>query len=159
MVSLCPHDFTQSRTRIEILGWRQLARASLLPLCLWSARDFSAVNRKAAVDRGFLLGRSERGVSRFHPERPSLKGADPEIYETFRIHCLQITGRPKLFFGVSEAPTLRCVPCGASAEFPEIPIHSWGVHKSVSPIPRSVSVQNVCVALTRCVIVMTATPG
>ncbi len=52
-----------------------------------------------------------------------LKGADPEIYEAFRSHCLQDYGPYEIIFGVSEADDLAVpVVRRLQQEFPKIPI-------------------------------------
>jgi ceramide glucosyltransferase len=59
--------------------------------CLWAARDY---RRSAhAAEAQFLPP-----VSILKP----LKGEDPEIYESFRSHCLQIYPKYELIFGVSD---------------------------------------------------------
>lgn len=64
-------------------------------LCLWSAASFLRV-RKAA--RGGGWPQSLPPVSILKP----LKGTDPDIYESFRSHCLQDYPEYEIIFGVSD---------------------------------------------------------
>src|SRR5256885_2083401 len=64
-------------------------------LCLWSARNFLRLNREFARKAGEFA----RPVSILKP----LKGADREIYSSFRSHCLQNYGEYEIIFGVSNA--------------------------------------------------------
>ena len=87
-------------------------------LCLWSARDYLRQRRAASLDKPGAPD-PELTVSILKP----LKGADPEIYETFRSHCLQDYGRYEIIFGVSESddpavPFVRRL----QQEFPDVPI-------------------------------------
>src|SRR3979411_2546183 len=65
-------------------------------LCLWSAAAFLRERKAADADRaaGVLPP-----VSILKP----LKGIDPEIYESFRSHCLQDYPGYEIVFGVSDA--------------------------------------------------------
>ena len=65
-------------------------------LCLWSAASFLR-NRK--VLRGSLRDETAPGISILKP----LKGVDPDIYESFRSHCLQDYPEYQIIFGVSDA--------------------------------------------------------
>src|SRR3984893_1925249 len=64
-------------------------------LCLWSAAAFLRERKAADADRaaGVLPP-----VSILKP----LKGTDPEIYESFRSHCLQDYAEYEVIFGVSD---------------------------------------------------------
>ncbi len=79
---------------IAVLG--AFSGISYYVLCLWSAAGF-LWERKAA-------GGSAR-PTRFIPAvsilKP-LKGTDPEMYETFRSHCLQDYAEYEMIFGVSD---------------------------------------------------------
>ena len=65
-------------------------------LCLWSATVFLR-DRKAAGE-GARPTQSAPPVSILKP----LKGADPEMYECFRSHCLQDYPEYEIIFGVSD---------------------------------------------------------
>jgi ceramide glucosyltransferase len=62
-------------------------------LCLWSAARFLQ-ERKAPADRALTFP----PISILKP----LKGIDPEIYESFRSHCLQDYPEYEIIFGVSD---------------------------------------------------------
>ena len=73
-------------------------------LCLWGARSFRRdVARPAIGDRPSTIDHRPSafapGVSILKP----LKGADPDIYESFRSHCVQEYPDYELIFGVSDA--------------------------------------------------------
>lgn len=80
-------------------------------LCIWSANAFL---RKARA-RGPKIS-SFPAVSILKP----LKGIDPEIYESFRSHCLQNYPEYEIIFGVSDAddPAIESVR-RLQMEFPE----------------------------------------
>ncbi len=82
-------------------------------LCLWSAAAFLH-GREA--DEGV---RSTRGLPPISILKP-LKGIDPEIYESFRSHCLQEYPEYEIIFGVSSAddPAVESVR-ELQQEFPE----------------------------------------
>jgi ceramide glucosyltransferase len=85
--------------------------------CLWSARAFLRASK--IVERS-NLGASLPAVSILKP----LKGIDPEIYESFRSHCLQdYPAQYEIIFGVSDAsdPAVASVK-QLQREFPEHPI-------------------------------------
>jgi ceramide glucosyltransferase len=82
-------------------------------LCLWSAASFL---RERNAGEGALATRSLPPVSILKP----LKGTDPEIYRSFRSHCLQDYPEYEIIFGVGEADD----PAAASVsrlqrEFPD----------------------------------------
>jgi ceramide glucosyltransferase len=79
-------------------------------LCLWSAHAFLRDSRRAPA-RDFTPA-----VSILKP----LRGADPDMYEAFRSHCLQDYPEYELLFGVAEAndPAVELVE-QLRREFPE----------------------------------------
>jgi ceramide glucosyltransferase len=83
-------------------------------LCLWSAARF--VQPRKAADKSV---RAAQGVSILKP----LRGTDPEMYESFRSHCLQDYPEYDIIFGVSNAndPAIQLVQ-QLKAEFPQRPI-------------------------------------
>src|SRR5215467_441482 len=81
-------------------------------LCVWSARRFHCNRRQPA--RSFTPP-----VSILKP----LRGVDPQMYESFRSHCVQDYPEYEIIFGVSEADD----PAAAAVEqlvreFPGCPI-------------------------------------
>src|SRR5690349_24036665 len=78
-------------TTITALG--ALCGMGYYVLCLWSARMFLR-DSKRRNGAGF-----SPPVSILKP----LKGTDPDIYESFRSHCLQDYPEYELIFGVSDA--------------------------------------------------------
>jgi ceramide glucosyltransferase len=64
-------------------------------LCLWSARAFL---RDRRAREGAHLKQDFPAVSILKP----LKGTDPDIYESFRSHCLQDYPEYEIIFGVSD---------------------------------------------------------
>jgi ceramide glucosyltransferase len=85
--------------------------------CLWSARRF--LMDRAAISNP-AVGATFPAVSILKP----LKGEDPEIYESFRSHCLQEYPQYEIIFGVSEAgdPAVLAVE-RLRREFPQRAIH------------------------------------
>src|SRR5262249_44968179 len=81
-------------------------------LCLWSARAFRRAARKPAA--AFAPP-----VSILKP----LRGVDPQMYESFRSHCVQDYPEYEIIFGVSEAddPAVEAVE-QLMREFPRCPI-------------------------------------
>jgi ceramide glucosyltransferase len=81
-------------------------------LCLWSAAKFLR-ERQAPAE---TLASSLPPVSILKP----LKGIDPEIYQSFRSHCLQDYPEYEIIFGVSEPddPAIESVK-QLQGEFPE----------------------------------------
>jgi ceramide glucosyltransferase len=80
-------------------------------LCLWSAAKFLR-QRKAAGEGA----RPTQPVSILKP----LRGTDPEMYESFRSHCLQDYADYEIIFGVSDAndPAIQLVE-QLKADFPD----------------------------------------
>jgi ceramide glucosyltransferase len=81
-------------------------------LCLWSSRAFRRAGRKPAA--AFTPP-----VSILKP----LRGVDPQMYESFRSHCVQDYPEYEIIFGVSEAddPAVEAVE-RLMREFPRCPI-------------------------------------
>jgi ceramide glucosyltransferase len=86
-------------------------------LCLYSAARF--LGRQKAAGEGSRPTQSLPPVSILKP----LKGTDPEMYQSFRSHCLQDYPEYEIIFGVSDAhdPAIGFVE-RLKAEFPEISI-------------------------------------
>jgi ceramide glucosyltransferase len=72
-------------------------------LCLWSAAKFLREREADKTRRGLVEGRS-RYTRNFPPISilKPLKGTDPEIYGSFRSHCLQDYPEYEIIFGVSD---------------------------------------------------------
>jgi len=94
-------------------------------VCLWSTAAF--LRRTKAPGEGPLRFRS--GHVRATREPPvsilkPLKGTDPEMYVSFRSHCLQDYGEYEIIFGVSDSsdPAIELVE-RLKKEFPERQIH------------------------------------
>jgi len=83
-------------------------------LCMWSAAAFLR-EQKTAGNRVYPTP-TLPGISIFKP----LKGTDPEMYDSFRSHCVQDYPEYEIIFGVSEAddPALGLVN-RLKQEFPE----------------------------------------
>src|ERR1700739_3892102 len=67
-------------------------------LCLWSALRFLR-DRKAVGGRVRSIQQPAPPVTILKP----LRGTDPEMYESFRCHCLQDYPEYEIVFGVSDA--------------------------------------------------------
>jgi ceramide glucosyltransferase len=82
-------------------------------LCLWSAAKFL---REREAGGGPRPTQELPGISILKP----LKGADPEMYEGFRSHCLQDYSEYEIIFGVSDTddPAIEGVKA-LQREFPE----------------------------------------
>jgi len=87
-------------------------------LCLWSAGWFLREQRKP-VDEGVRGTPATAPVSILKP----LRGTDPEMYQSFRSHCLQDYPEYEIIFGVNEAndPAIQLVE-RLKAEFPQLAI-------------------------------------
>jgi ceramide glucosyltransferase len=87
-------------------------------LCLWTAAGFVG-ERKAAHGARSVGGRSTSFLPPVSILKP-LKGVDPEIYQSFRSHCLQDYPEYEIIFGVSDPndPAIESVR-QLQAEFPE----------------------------------------
>jgi ceramide glucosyltransferase len=83
-------------------------------LCFWSAAEF--LREQKAADKSVRPTQGLPSVSIFKP----LKGADHEMYESFRSHCVQDYPEYEIIFGVSEAddPARELVQ-RLKQEFPE----------------------------------------
>jgi len=85
-------------------------------LCVWSARSFLHETRRRAAEAPEFAP----PISILKP----LRGTDPDIYESFRSHCLQDYTDYELIFGVSDPddPAIALVD-RLRAEFPARNIH------------------------------------
>jgi ceramide glucosyltransferase len=83
-------------------------------LCLWSAARFVRERKSAGK-----VARATPPVSILKP----LKGTDPEMYESFRSHCLQDYAEYEIIFGVSDGndPAIQQVE-RLKVEFPQLAI-------------------------------------
>jgi ceramide glucosyltransferase len=83
-------------------------------LCIWSATSF--LREQKAADKSVRPPQALPSVSILKP----LKGTDPEMYASFRSHCLQDYPEYEIIFGVSQAddPALELVK-RLKQEFPE----------------------------------------
>ncbi len=80
-----------------------LSSIAYYAVCLWSAAAFVKVSKSAGEDpirlrSGQVRATRDLPVSILKP----LKGTDPEMYESFRSHCLQNYGEYEIIFGVSD---------------------------------------------------------
>jgi ceramide glucosyltransferase len=93
-------------------------------LCLWSASRFLS-ERKAGIPPEIVEGnaRSAQDLPPISILKP-LKGTDPEIYESFRSHCLQVYPEYEIIFGVSDPGDAAVASVQAlQREFPDRTIH------------------------------------
>ncbi len=98
---------------VQIIAAFGLASSSIYYLvCLWSAVNFL---REREAGGGARPTQSLPPISILKP----LKGTDPEIYESFRSHCLQDYPEYEIIFGVSDPddPAIESVQ-ELQAEFP-----------------------------------------
>src|SRR5215471_13726044 len=85
------HPFSAILQIVAVLGC--ISSSLYYLLCLWGAGSFrSAPRARARNTQGFPP------VSMLKP----LKGVDPEIYDSFRSHCLQDYPEYEIIFGVSD---------------------------------------------------------
>jgi len=100
---------------VAILGC--VSSALYYLLCLWSAASFL---------RALKAGQSARSTQALPPVSilKPLKGIDPDIYESFRSHCLQDYPAYEIIFGVNDPddPAVASVR-QLQREFPERRIH------------------------------------
>src|ERR1700690_1554155 len=73
-----------------------IASIGYYALCLWSALGFL---RQPAADKSVGPTHASPAVSILKP----LRGTDPEMYESFRSHCVQDYPEYEIVFGVSDA--------------------------------------------------------
>jgi ceramide glucosyltransferase len=85
-------------------------------ICLWGAVKFLRERRAGESPAPTQTARSLPPISILKP----LKGTDPEMYESFRSHCVQDYPEYEIVFGVSEAddPAVQLVE-RLKAEFPQ----------------------------------------
>jgi len=105
------HSIVRLLQLLSILGC--VSSVSYYALCLWSARAFVRTSETAGRKRSAEF---HSPVSILKP----LKGIDPEIYESFRSHCLQDYPEYEIVFGVSDVadPAVASVE-QLQREFPE----------------------------------------
>ena len=108
---------------IQIVAFFGTASSSIYYLlCLWTAAGF-ARERKAAREARSVASCLTPVLPPVSILKP-LKGVDPEIYQSFRSHCLQDYPEYEIIFGVSDAndPAIESVK-QLQAEFPGRRIH------------------------------------
>src|SRR5260370_15969870 len=88
------HDTVRIFQFVGILGC--FSSSVYYLLCLWGA--VSLLRGRKAADRSVRPTQSLPPVSILKP----LKGTDPDIYESFRTHCLQDYPEYEIIFGVSD---------------------------------------------------------
>jgi ceramide glucosyltransferase len=100
----------------EVTGAVALAGIGYYVVCLWSAVAYQQDRRSLATGSE---GRDANALPPVSILKP-LKGEDPEIYESFRSHCLQDYPLYEIVFGVSDAddPAMRAVE-RLRQEFPQ----------------------------------------
>ena len=124
------HSIVTTLQVVALLGC--LTSCAYYLVCLWSAWAFL---REARADKDVRPTPSLPPVSILKP----LKGTDPDIYESFRSHCLQDYPEYEIIFGVSDAddPAVASVQ-QLQREFPERTIrlvvspHKLGANVKVS---------------------------
>src|SRR5579862_9079717 len=105
------HSIARVLQFISVAGY--LCSSAYYLICLWSVRGFLRGRR---ANRNVQPTQGLPPVSILKP----LKGTDPDIYESFRSHCLQDYPEYEIVFGVSEAddPAVASVQ-KLQREFPE----------------------------------------
>jgi ceramide glucosyltransferase len=125
---------------VQIIAAFGVASSSIYYLlCLWSAVNFLRVREAGG---GARPTQSLPPISILKP----LKGTDPEIYESFRSHCLQDYPEYEIIFGVSDPgdPAIESVQ-QLQAEFPSCRIRlvvcprTLGANVKVSNLTQMVS--------------------
>jgi len=99
-----------------VSGVATVAGIAFYSACIWSARDYLKQPAPSLrLDANASPARDQPPVSILKP----LKGEDPEIYQSFRSHCLQDYPRFEIIFGVSnpDDPAVRSVE-RLQSEFP-----------------------------------------
>src|SRR5450755_590041 len=109
------HDIFRVFEIVAVFG--TVASIGYYVLCLFSAVRF--LGERNAAARSARPAQFPPPVSILKP----LKGTDPEMYASFRSHCLQDYPEYEIIFGVSDAddPAIALVE-RLEAEFPQIPI-------------------------------------
>jgi ceramide glucosyltransferase len=133
------HQFLFALEIVAVLG--TVASIGYYGLSLYGAARFLG-ERKAAGGGARPTPFSLPPVSILKP----LKGTDPEMYESFRSHCLQNYPEYEVIFGVSDAddPAIAFVE-RLQAEFPQVPIRlvsclrSLGANTKVSNLAQMVT--------------------
>ena len=80
-----------------VTGVAAVAGIAFYSACLWSARDYMKQRSRSLDSNSFPVG-DQPPVSILKP----LKGDDPEMYQSFRSHCLQEYPQFEIIFGVSD---------------------------------------------------------
>lgn len=108
------HHF--SKVVAEIIGVGAVAGIGYYVVCLWAAVAYMQDCKARATRSQETRVTEPPPVSILKP----LKGEDPEIYESFRSHCLQDYPQYEIIFGVSDAndPAVRAVE-RVRKEFPQ----------------------------------------
>jgi ceramide glucosyltransferase len=110
---------------VQIVAGAGIISSSLYYLlCLWSAAQF--LREQKIGSQSNSPHPDIQPVSRLLPISilKPLKGTDPEMYESFRSHCLQDYPQYEIIFGVSDPddPAIECVN-KLQREFPDRRIH------------------------------------
>jgi ceramide glucosyltransferase len=102
-----------------VAGFGAACSSAYYLLCLWSAASFLRQRRTIGDDALPLPAQDVPPVSILKP----LKGTDPEIYQSFRSHCLQDYPAYEIIFGVSDPddPAVASVR-QLQSEFPALSI-------------------------------------
>jgi ceramide glucosyltransferase len=109
-----------------VAGFGAICSSAYYLLCLWSASSF--LRQRQAAARDPLRAEALPPVSILKP----LKGTDPEIYQSFRSHCLQDYPEYEIIFGVSDPndPAVASVR-QLKNEFPALSIRLIVCHKTL----------------------------
>jgi ceramide glucosyltransferase len=105
-------DVVQALKVLAVLG--TISSLGYYVVCLWSA--FGFLRERKAADKSVRPTKSCPAVSILKP----LRGTDPEMYESFRSHCLQDYPEYEIIFGVSDPndPAIQLVE-QLKADFPD----------------------------------------